>query len=40
MSDVEKEKYLQERKKRERAKVASKKLGEGSGLTAEEKANL
>jgi hypothetical protein len=40
MSDEDKKRYLEEREKREQARRAALKAGEGSGLSAEEKATL
>ena len=40
MSDEDKKKYMQEKQKREQARRAALKAGEGSGLSAEEKATL
>ena len=40
MSDEDKQRYLQERQKREQARRAALKVGEGSGLSAEDKENL
>jgi len=40
MSDEDKKRYMQEKQKREQARRAALKAGEGSGLSAEEKATL